>query len=587
MRTRPARTFTCTALVMPQHSPRSIDRRPRPITAVARLLVVLLIGTLSACGGGDGGGIVVPRTQPALTGITVSPTSLALQVSQAGQLQVSLAGPGASSGRGSISFSSSASAVAVVSATGLVTAVGPGTATITVTGTHPTVDNLTAATVSTSAVITVTARPVASLALTLAATALQVGQQTQATAVARDATGATIPQATITLASSVAGVASISQAGLITALAPGTTIISATSEGRSATVPLTVTQVPVNTITIAVPSPVMAVGTTQTPVIVTRDANNNVLTGRNITLSTSNAAIVSVGLSGGSATLTGVSAGQATITATSEGRSATATVVSVLTPTLNSLSPSAIDAVFANVRVELNGANLIGGGLSIAGDAPAGTSIPFVEAPNSTTWIAPLAIATPAVSGVVQLAVRKDTLGTSFQTPFRTTTIYPIATAPLRVSNYLGGEAGGAFGPLACPAGTIATQLNGRGAGAIDQLSLGCQAITGTTRSFGTVQQTGAAGGSGGTPFSLPCGSGQVLVGVTARLGDVLQGYLLAVAAICAPVAGGSNETTNFAGRVDPSGTTSGTVMCPVGLAVTGIEGNTRSLVDRIRLRCQ
>jgi len=307
------------------------DRRARRVDVVARLFAASLVASLLGCGGGDGGGgIVQPRSQPALSGITVSPTALALQVTQTGQLQATLAGPGAATGRGTITFASSAAAVATVAANGLVTAVGPGTATITVSGTHPASGDLTASSVSTSAVVTVTARPIAAVTLSLTAMAIEVGQQAQATAVARDGTGTAVPEAPIAFASAKPGVATISQAGLITAIEPGTTLISASSGTVVQTALLTVTPafIPVASIqpfTIANTTG----GSTRALTVVPLDAAGVPLTGRECTWVSTAPTIASVTSPGMTTTLAVVAAlprtTAVTITVTCEGRSASAT----------------------------------------------------------------------------------------------------------------------------------------------------------------------------------------------------------------------------------------------------------------------
>ncbi len=299
----------------------------RPCWSFGQPLTLLLVFAIACGGGGDG--IVRPRSQAALTGIALNPPSLTLQVTQTGQLQASLAGPGASSGQGTISFASSATSVATVSSTGLVTAISPGTATIIATGSHPTSGNLTTSTVSASSIVNVTARPVSTIALTLASSSLVVGQQTQATAVARDAAGGALPEATIAFASSNASVASISQAGLVTAIGPGTTLISATSGAAAQTATLTVTPafVPVASIQpFSIPN--IVGGSTRTLTVVPLDGSGTPLTDRVCTWTSSATQAATVTSPGMTSTLTVLSAlastTPVTITVTCEGRSASA-----------------------------------------------------------------------------------------------------------------------------------------------------------------------------------------------------------------------------------------------------------------------
>ena len=81
---------------------------------------------------------------------------------------------------------------------------------------------------------------VASVVVTLAASSLQVGQTTQASAVARDGSGATVSGASITWSSSNTAVATVSTSGLVTAVASGSASITATSSGKTGSQSLTV-----------------------------------------------------------------------------------------------------------------------------------------------------------------------------------------------------------------------------------------------------------------------------------------------------------------------------------------------------------
>lgn len=81
--------------------------------------------------------------------------------------------------------------------------------------------------------------PVAKVVVTPGDAALLVGQIATLTAAAVDAAGDPVPGATIAWSSSDPGVATVA-AGTVTAAAPGSATVTATSEGRTATVPVTV-----------------------------------------------------------------------------------------------------------------------------------------------------------------------------------------------------------------------------------------------------------------------------------------------------------------------------------------------------------
>ncbi len=91
---------------------------------------------------------------------------------------------------------------------------------------------------------------------------------------------------------------------------------------------VTVTVVPVASVTVSPAAPSVQVGQTVQLAATPEDANGSALSGRVVTWATSAAAVATVN---GSGLVTGVAAGTATITATSEGQSGTA-VVTVTTP---------------------------------------------------------------------------------------------------------------------------------------------------------------------------------------------------------------------------------------------------------------
>ena len=213
-----------------------------------------------------------------------------------------------------ISWSSSNNAVATVSSAGLVTAVAVGSAQITATSEGQ----------SGSATLTVASAPpvpVASVTVTLAASSRIPGQTTQATAVTRDGNNNVLTGRSITWSSSNPGVATVSSSGLVTAIAVGTVQIIASCEGQSGNGTLTVTPptpAPVASVSVTLASNVLNPGSTTQATATTRDANNNVLTGRAIVWSSSSNAIATVSASG---LVTAVAAGTAQISATSEGQS--------------------------------------------------------------------------------------------------------------------------------------------------------------------------------------------------------------------------------------------------------------------------
>src|SRR5881409_2775585 len=192
-----------------------------------------------------------------------------------------------------------------------------GTFTVTATS-HP-------GNVSTAVSVTVTGcpLPVASVSVTPATATIGVGQTAQYAAITRDAFGNPLGGRTVTWSSSNPAVATVNGAGQATGVAVGAATLTATSEGKSGTAALTVTNVPVASVTVSPATASVPAGQGVQLTATLKDANGNTLTGRTVTWSSSNTAVATVS---GSGLVSGVVAGSATITATSEGQSGTSAI---------------------------------------------------------------------------------------------------------------------------------------------------------------------------------------------------------------------------------------------------------------------
>src|SRR2546430_4868355 len=171
--------------------------------------------------------------------------------------------------------------------------------------------------------------PVAAVTVSPAAPTVQVGQTAQLTATPRDANGTPLSGRAVTWASNNTAVAMVNGSGLVTAVATGTATITATSEGQSGTAVVTVSNVPVASVTVTPASASVQQGATVQLTATPRDANGTALSGRVVTWGSNNTAVATVS---GSGLVSGAGAGSATITATSEGQSGTA-AITVTAPT--------------------------------------------------------------------------------------------------------------------------------------------------------------------------------------------------------------------------------------------------------------
>jgi uncharacterized protein YjdB len=270
----------------------------------------------AACGGGEGGGTNRPTvarvdvtlgSQSIVTGSTTTVTAAARDA--AGTLIT---------GRTTL-WAAAPTSIATISRSGVVTGVAPGNGVISAT-----VDG-----VSGSAALTVTPPPVALVELSGVRSSMTTGQSLQLSAVAKDSAGNVLSGRTITWSSSNSAVASVSTTGLVVAVAPGTVTITATSEGRSDSAVITVTNASGPTVSVT-PSPMLvAIAGTAQVTAVARDASGAPIPGQTVTFTSSDASIASVSATG---VVTGVRAGVVTITATAQSISGT-TNVSVVAPT--------------------------------------------------------------------------------------------------------------------------------------------------------------------------------------------------------------------------------------------------------------
>jgi len=212
-----------------------------------------------------------------------------------------------------VTWATSNAAVATVSASGLVTGLAAGSATITATSEGQ----------SGTSTMTVTNVPVASVTVSPAAASVTVGATTQLTATPKDANGTALSGRAVTWATSNAAVATVSASGLVTGVAAGSATITATSEGKSGTSAMTVTNVPVASVTVTPATANLLVGSTLQLTATLKDALGNPLSGRVVTWASDAPGVAAVS---GAGLVTGLGIGGVTITATSEGRSGSSAV---------------------------------------------------------------------------------------------------------------------------------------------------------------------------------------------------------------------------------------------------------------------
>ena len=284
----------------------AMRNKPAPRLACIRVLLTI---ALASCGGGDVG----PNTRSVAT-VSVTPGTLNLLIGQKGQFAATPRDEAGNALSGhAVSWTSLTPAVASVDGSGLVTALGVGAATITATSEGK----------SGTAGVTVSPVPVAAVSMTPDHLDLRLGRTGQLTATPRDSAGNPLTARVITWGSNAPGVATVDGTGLVVAAGVGTATVMATSEGKSGTASVTVTLVPVATVSVTPDSLDLIVGQTGPLTATLRDSAGNVLSGRAVTWATLNPLIATVDING---LVTAVAAGKTTAAATSEGHSGMATV---------------------------------------------------------------------------------------------------------------------------------------------------------------------------------------------------------------------------------------------------------------------
>lgn len=160
----------------------------------------------------------------------------------------------------------------------------------------------------------------------------------------------------------------------------------------------------------------------------------------------------------------------------------------------------------------------------------------------------------------------------------------PLNRGQVDVLPRVGGSGGWTFGPTFCPRNRSAVGLRGTASMWLHRVQLTCAEIDHTPLTSWT---SARVGGTGGSSRSLRCNAGEVLVGVRAREGWVVD----KLESRCVRV----DAAGNWVGSVVTRGSVGGgfgggtqrTIECANGQAVSGISGNAGWYVDKLTLRCR
>ena len=270
------------------------------------LFAAIAVFSLAAC---DNAVVAPTLVAPAVTTVSINVTAAQIEVGRTITITPTVKDQRDSvmTGR-TVIWSSSNTSVATVS-NGVVTGVAKGQVTIVAS-----VEGKVA-----SATIFVTDASVVSVTLNaIVPSTFFVGQTVQATATSRDLNNNVLTNYAVVWTSSNPAVASVGPAGLITATSAGVSTITATVGGKSATLIVTTSLVPVSTVTVAALKPTQVGRSIQLSNELRNASGTTLTTDQRILSWASTDNIVATVSSTG--VLTGISVGSAIITCVVEGK---------------------------------------------------------------------------------------------------------------------------------------------------------------------------------------------------------------------------------------------------------------------------
>lgn len=332
---------------------------------------------------------------------------------------------------------------------------------------------------------------VAALVLTPAAATLAPGGSVALQASPRDAGGTVVQGSTVAWVSSAPAVATVDAAGVVRGVAPGSASVTATSGAATAAAQVTVQAAAIATLEVSPASATVDVGGTVGLVPVARDATGNVLTGRPVAWSTSNAAVATVT----SGQVRGVAGGTAAITVTAEGKTATAQVT-VRAPVASVSVEPATATVDAGATVTLRAVARDG-----AGNVLSGRPVTWVSSAPAVATVASSGVVTGVSAGTASVYATVEGRTGSAQVTVRAPSV-PAAGTPVPQAGdvvFLDTRAGGAH---SIQASAVTTLQQALAAGAPANLGAGASGYTGPgALGFGRVDFTTDVDGRGTHAF--------------------------------------------------------------------------------------
>ena len=313
---------------------------------------------------------------------------------------------------------------------------------------------------------------VASVQITPGSSGLFIAETVQLSAAAKDGSGNVLANRTVLWNSTNSTIASTTSSGLVSALSVGTTDISASSEGQSASITITVALVPVAAVVVTPSTPSVPVHQGLQLIASTSDTAGNSLFGRTVVWTTSAAGVATVSQSG---LLTAVAPGSALITATSEGKSGSTTVTVTIPVNTVVVTPG-------TVNVNPGGAfQLTAATNDVGGNPLTGRTIAWSSGTPSVATVSGTGLATAVAVGTATItATSEGKFGTSQITVQACSAGLQLAvgeihtlTASERASLCIGGGASASeyvlvpFNNSLVAAGTLPVELNATNTAAV------------------------------------------------------------------------------------------------------------------------
>jgi uncharacterized protein YjdB len=252
---------------------------------------------------------------------------------------------------------------------------------------------------------------VASVVITPSTATVAVGANVTLTAEVLDAAGKTLTGIKVVWASADPSIATVSSSGVVTGVATGVVHIAASAVGKNAIAEVTVNPTPVASVRLTPPNQNLLVGQTVQLGAETLDADGNVLTGRPVEFTSSNAAVATVSNTG---LVTALVPGSAIITAASEGKSAPSSITVSSVPVASVAVTPTGSQIVVGQTTQLNAEPRDASGQPLVGRAVSwSSSDPNVASVSSTGLVTAVAPGQATITATSEAAAGTSTIGVS------------------------------------------------------------------------------------------------------------------------------------------------------------------------------